>query len=514
MIAVLVPIVALLCLWAATRPEPLPRASDLLQQIHTAFEMYAEDFDGKYPPMSAKPGEFVPDVDAFGPYLARLPEGDLLSAYLTGKCGVQLCYIGYLLPNQPVTVAFLDEYEERGSGILGNESVSLQAGGVGVKRRWELEPWSWKTVYRLREGTQRFLVTQISNPIAGKQAKAWVPMLWEMADTTRAAGGWVLYMDGHTEWLPYGSFPMTGKIVTRLRDFVAPPAETPADREPRVDSRPALQYRWTKRHPSPVHQLAADVADSLPLACYKLVHCDTTPSVSGRGYRIQFTSGVQVVLFPADTEVDSKFKYRIWPKPAQDERKAVAYLGTGHGYRWFARATPQQLDDIRMDFALAGGDDRLQLMIDTNGFDLMPRLGERAVPYLESVVTNSEQLDHVGDALIALDQIECARSREVIRAALATDNENALRNATALAKATASFPAKPRLNDSTIDAVVKVYLARMDPRALAETARYYTQYPGKVDTSQVIRIGNRILEGLRPHPPESPLESLGEDGPS
>jgi len=516
-VALLVAVVALLCLWAAKRPEPLPRAPDLLEQIHAAFEMYAEEFSGLYPPVSAKPGEFVPDMDAFGPYLARLPDSDVLSAYLTGKCGVQLCYFGYVVPSQRITLALLDQCEERTVASVRDKDVDFDGGGVPVRTHWRVEPRKWDSTRRLRDGIERFFVTSIGDPAAGGHAKGWVAVLWEMPDTTSAAGGWALYMDGHTEWLPYGSFPMTGRIVTRLRDFVAPPASMAPDGEPRVDSRPPLQYRWTRRRPSPVHQIAADMSDSLPLACYKLRHCDVTPSAKVRGYegyRIRIKSRIEVVLFPADIEVDDEFKYRIWPRGSEERDTVVADLGVGQGYHWFACATVLQQDNFRQDLGLTGGDDRLQLMIDANAFYLMPRLGERAVPYLESVVTDSEQLDHVGDALIALDQIECARSEEVFRAALATDNENALRNATALAKATASFPAKPRLKDSTIDAVVKVYLTRMDPRVLAETARYYIQYPGKVDTSQVRRIGNRILERLRPHPPEAPLESLGEASPS
>lgn len=67
------------------------------------------------------------------------------------------------------------------------------------------------TIYRLREGIERFLITDINNPSAKNMAQSSV---WIMLDTLSAGGGEalfnhvpggcnVLYMDGHVEFIRY-----------------------------------------------------------------------------------------------------------------------------------------------------------------------------------------------------------------------------------------------------------------------------------------------------------------------
>jgi len=65
------------------------------------------------------------------------------------------------------------------------------------------------TVYRLREGIERFLITDINNPAATAKAQSEV---WIMHDAVSPVvknfnhvpgGANVLYMDGHVEWVRY-----------------------------------------------------------------------------------------------------------------------------------------------------------------------------------------------------------------------------------------------------------------------------------------------------------------------
>jgi len=70
------------------------------------------------------------------------------------------------------------------------------------------------TIYRLREGIERFLITDINNPAASNNAQSSV---WIMLDTFSAGGAAgdlfnhipggcnVLYMDGHVEFIRYTS---------------------------------------------------------------------------------------------------------------------------------------------------------------------------------------------------------------------------------------------------------------------------------------------------------------------
>ncbi len=70
------------------------------------------------------------------------------------------------------------------------------------------------TIYRFREGIERFFITDINNPAASAQAQSEVPVMgdWissDMADENQfnhiPGGSNVLYMDGHVSFLRYPS---------------------------------------------------------------------------------------------------------------------------------------------------------------------------------------------------------------------------------------------------------------------------------------------------------------------
>jgi prepilin-type N-terminal cleavage/methylation domain-containing protein/prepilin-type processing-associated H-X9-DG protein len=73
------------------------------------------------------------------------------------------------------------------------------------------------TLYRLRHGIERFLITDINNPAASAHASSAVPVIWDHISVMTGdfnhvpGGGNVLYLDGHVEFLRYpaGNFPMT-----------------------------------------------------------------------------------------------------------------------------------------------------------------------------------------------------------------------------------------------------------------------------------------------------------------
>jgi prepilin-type N-terminal cleavage/methylation domain-containing protein/prepilin-type processing-associated H-X9-DG protein len=86
------------------------------------------------------------------------------------------------------------------------------------------------TIYRLREGVERFMITDINNPAAGAQAQSdlWVCMDWLSTNMTRdtqefnhVPGGCnVLYMDGHVAFVRYPTqepvTPLIGMILSEL----------------------------------------------------------------------------------------------------------------------------------------------------------------------------------------------------------------------------------------------------------------------------------------------------------
>ena len=79
------------------------------------------------------------------------------------------------------------------------------------------------TVYRLREGIERFMITDINNPAGSAIAQSEVYVMWDHVATMAEAfnhvpgGSNVLYMDGHVEFLRYpGKAPVNqgGAVLT------------------------------------------------------------------------------------------------------------------------------------------------------------------------------------------------------------------------------------------------------------------------------------------------------------
>ena len=83
-----------------------------------------------------------------------------------------------------------------------------------------------ETVYHLREGIERFLITDINNPAASAQSQSSIQIMWDVASSVVSAfnhipgGSNVLYMDGHVEFQRYpGEPPVSEKMATALGAF-------------------------------------------------------------------------------------------------------------------------------------------------------------------------------------------------------------------------------------------------------------------------------------------------------
>ena len=74
------------------------------------------------------------------------------------------------------------------------------------------------TVYRLREGIERFFITDVNNPAAAARAQSTIPAMFDMNSFIKKniplrfnhlpGGSNVLYMDGHAEFVKYpGTYP-------------------------------------------------------------------------------------------------------------------------------------------------------------------------------------------------------------------------------------------------------------------------------------------------------------------
>jgi prepilin-type processing-associated H-X9-DG protein len=92
-------------------------------------------------------------------------------------------------------------------------------------------PGETVTAYHLREGIERFLITDINNPAASAEAASTVPILWDHASTDAGSiyatefnhipgGSNILYLDGHVDFVRYpaaegvqATWPLSETIV-------------------------------------------------------------------------------------------------------------------------------------------------------------------------------------------------------------------------------------------------------------------------------------------------------------
>jgi prepilin-type N-terminal cleavage/methylation domain-containing protein/prepilin-type processing-associated H-X9-DG protein len=96
-------------------------------------------------------------------------------------------------------------------GAASDENFTVSAMWAGT------QAGGGDTIFRLREGIERFLITDINNPAASAIASSEVPTVWDhvstlVIDFAHVPGGAnILYLDGHVSYSRYPGerFPMT-----------------------------------------------------------------------------------------------------------------------------------------------------------------------------------------------------------------------------------------------------------------------------------------------------------------
>ncbi len=115
--------------------------------------------------------------------------------------------------------------------VLGiNEaSNNAAAGNWDAVHEQDLEMSTGEVVYRLKEGIERFFITDINNPAGSSLSQSTIPVFHDITWMSAApgdgqasfnhvpGGGNVLYMDGHAEFLKYSTkFPICSTWVGML----------------------------------------------------------------------------------------------------------------------------------------------------------------------------------------------------------------------------------------------------------------------------------------------------------
>jgi prepilin-type processing-associated H-X9-DG protein len=124
-------------------------------------------------------------------------------------------YLGYAVSNDDEVQAFADAYKNRvKKGLPFSEDLEISPG---------TDTGGENLIYRLKEGVERFYITDINNPQADAIAQSKIPTLIErLGHHHNPEGGNVLFMDGHVEFIQYpGPWPMTEKTMRILQSLEA-----------------------------------------------------------------------------------------------------------------------------------------------------------------------------------------------------------------------------------------------------------------------------------------------------
>ncbi|MCP4639737.1 MAG: DUF1559 domain-containing protein [bacterium] len=249
-IAIIGILAAILLPALARAREAARRAScqNNLKQMGIIFKMYANESKGeKLPPkvswdVAGEANCWMPNpIDIYPEYLTDAsvllclsdPEGQ--GVLVPGQDGAWVDANGDLDINPPLgTGAFAEQgdtsylymgYAVRDNSILEGWSdpgdIILALAPIANEPDEDAEvnhpDLGVVTVYRLREGIERFLISDINNPAATSKAQSELAVMWDVIMTVVEhfnhvpGGANVLYLDGHVEFVRYPSdeFPVT-----------------------------------------------------------------------------------------------------------------------------------------------------------------------------------------------------------------------------------------------------------------------------------------------------------------
>ena len=149
-------------------------------------------------------------------------------------------YLLHSWPRTPLPLAALEFglslLDERPDGLPVVFGGTTEQAVIAVQGDLELEPivlaivgcdpcgnGNTNTIYHLREGIERFLITDINNPGASAEAQSEIFIMYDRVATDASrfshvpGGANVLYLDGHVEFVRYpGQAPLSVGLAASL----------------------------------------------------------------------------------------------------------------------------------------------------------------------------------------------------------------------------------------------------------------------------------------------------------
>jgi prepilin-type processing-associated H-X9-DG protein len=210
-----------------------PTCVNNLKQLGLVLGLYATEKGEQYPPIDDVKNNFIFEADAV--YPEYLTDTSILACpgdpetnpkenfrlcdkkhHFDGNVGtvhpdcitdMSYCYLGWLVTTDEEAEAFFRAYDNLAPEDYDRDIIVPERKGNG----------GGNVIHRIREGAERFM----RDPSITAHE---IPIMWDKPSANPAnlshlpAGGNVLYLDGHVEFIAYpGKFPMT-EMMARLLD--------------------------------------------------------------------------------------------------------------------------------------------------------------------------------------------------------------------------------------------------------------------------------------------------------
>jgi prepilin-type processing-associated H-X9-DG protein len=192
------------------------RSQNQLKQMALVLKMYANESKGElFPPLSSEPGRLMMVPETVYPEYLTDPlvlyypgtEPETLAEPLTAIDDQSYFYFSHVLRNEEDAAAWAAAYR----------AATAEGGSMDE----DLEISEEKTLYRLREGIERFYITDINDPAASARTRSEIILMMERPGISGEAAINVLFMDGHVEKVPPARFPNTESFINAVLELDA-----------------------------------------------------------------------------------------------------------------------------------------------------------------------------------------------------------------------------------------------------------------------------------------------------
>lgn len=189
-----------------------------MKQIGLVLKMYANESPGElYPPMAPYPDVWMFDLQKV--YPKYLTDFSILVDPAHPESGQILEEMRAIAAREPTDWERLTRLAARSFTYFGwvmndeDDAKRLAQMHASADARFDGDLVDGEEpIYRIREGVERFLITDINNPAASAQGQSEIPLI--IGNIRRTPDGTnVLYLDGHVDYVRMDSqFPVTQRM--------------------------------------------------------------------------------------------------------------------------------------------------------------------------------------------------------------------------------------------------------------------------------------------------------------